>query len=257
MEKLRGTQLNCCTDLTAPNLIFTSYILHGAVWVLRPKKDKTKKGLTRPSYSIVLLLRLKYICDKSASGMLINPRIVFTFTRQRWSSTPFSSYLALLVWRLNIHIIPYHLYLFHLATGRTLYLPFCVVHQKVKPSRYLQKSVHFQHILDQIWAEISCICYKKEPSILPFCIGGRKMKPTMPLSGKNVHFQHILDQSWAEISCICWQKRGAFYLTVLYWRTESETMPLSGKNVHFKNIFLDQVWSEISCICEQKKSRAF
>ncbi len=34
---------------------------------------------------------------KSANRILINPRIVFTFTRQRWSITTFSSYLALLV----------------------------------------------------------------------------------------------------------------------------------------------------------------
>jgi hypothetical protein len=44
----------------------------------------------------------KFICEASASRMLINPGIVFTFTRQRWSSTTFSSYLALLVWRSNI-----------------------------------------------------------------------------------------------------------------------------------------------------------
>ncbi len=57
-------------------------------------------------YSIILLWR-KFTCDKSASGMLINPGIVFTFTRQRWSSTTFSSYLALLVWRSNIWNIPH------------------------------------------------------------------------------------------------------------------------------------------------------
>jgi hypothetical protein len=34
---------------------------------------------------------------KSPSGMLINPRVVFTFTRQRWSSTTFSSLLTLLI----------------------------------------------------------------------------------------------------------------------------------------------------------------
>ncbi len=47
-----------------------------------------------------------YTCDKSASGMFINPRFVFTFTRQRWRSTRFSSYLALLLWRSNKRIIP-------------------------------------------------------------------------------------------------------------------------------------------------------
>jgi hypothetical protein len=44
---------------------------------------------------LVLLLWRKLICSKSARGMLINPRIVFTFTRQRWSITTFSSYLGL------------------------------------------------------------------------------------------------------------------------------------------------------------------
>jgi hypothetical protein len=39
--------------------------------------------------------------------MLINPRIVFTFTRQRWNSTTFSLYLALLIWRSNVRNIPY------------------------------------------------------------------------------------------------------------------------------------------------------
>jgi hypothetical protein len=51
-----------------------------------------KMVLSRPTYSIVIIWS-KFICDKSASGMLINPPVVFTFTRQRWSS----SYLALLV----------------------------------------------------------------------------------------------------------------------------------------------------------------
>ncbi len=39
----------------------------------------------------------KFIYDKSAIGVLINPDIVFTLTFQRWSNTTFSSYLALLV----------------------------------------------------------------------------------------------------------------------------------------------------------------
>ncbi len=37
--------------------------------------------------------------------MSINPRIVFTFTLQRWSSTTFSSYLTLLVWRYTLYLI--------------------------------------------------------------------------------------------------------------------------------------------------------
>jgi hypothetical protein len=44
-------------------------------------------------------------CDQSASGMFINPPIIFTIKRQRWSSTAFSSYLALLVWRSIIRVI--------------------------------------------------------------------------------------------------------------------------------------------------------
>jgi hypothetical protein len=41
--------------------------------------------------------------------MLINPRIVFIFTRQRWSSTTFSSDLSLLAWRSNIRNVPHRL----------------------------------------------------------------------------------------------------------------------------------------------------
>ncbi len=39
---------------------------------------------------------------KSSSEMLVNPRVVFTFTRQRWSSTTFSSLLTFYVWTSNI-----------------------------------------------------------------------------------------------------------------------------------------------------------
>ncbi len=53
--------------------------------------------LSWPTNSTVILLRRKFIYDKSSSGMLINPPIVFTFTRRRWSSTTFSVFLALLV----------------------------------------------------------------------------------------------------------------------------------------------------------------
>jgi hypothetical protein len=60
--------------------------------------------------SIVILLWRKFICDKPASGMLINPHIVFTFTRQRWGSITFSSDLALLEWEDQIYAI----YLIHL-----------------------------------------------------------------------------------------------------------------------------------------------
>ncbi len=73
----------------------------------RTKHYKRKNmELSRPTYGIIvsfaILLRRKFIYDKLANGMLINTGIVFTFTRQRWSSTTFSSYLALLVWRSNI-----------------------------------------------------------------------------------------------------------------------------------------------------------
>ncbi len=54
-------------------------------------------------HRIVIWLWRKFI--KLASGMLINSPIVFTFTRQRWCSTIFSSNLALLVWKSNIRII--------------------------------------------------------------------------------------------------------------------------------------------------------
>ncbi len=63
--------------------------------------------IVRPTYNIILLLWRKFISDKSASGMLINPRIVFTFTRPRWSSNTFSSYLALLVLRYKIRNLPH------------------------------------------------------------------------------------------------------------------------------------------------------
>jgi hypothetical protein len=43
--------------------------------------------MSRPTYSTVILLWRKFICDKSASGLLINPPIVFTFMHQRWCST--------------------------------------------------------------------------------------------------------------------------------------------------------------------------
>ena len=70
-------------------------------------------NLSRPTYSIVILLWRKFICDKSASWMLINPPIVFTFTRQRWSSATLIIYLALLL--KYTHYIS-STYFFHLAT---------------------------------------------------------------------------------------------------------------------------------------------
>jgi hypothetical protein len=54
--------------------------------------------------------------------------------------------------------------------GNSMYLltkkePFCFGGRKVKPCCYLEKNVHFQHILDQIPPEISCICLQhKFPS---------------------------------------------------------------------------------------------
>ena len=41
---------------------------------------------------------------KSSRGMLINPRVVFTLMRPRWSSTTFSLLLALLVWTSNTYL---------------------------------------------------------------------------------------------------------------------------------------------------------
>ncbi len=57
-------------------------------------------ALSRPTYSICItrnIIMAQVIYDKSASGMLINPQIIFTFTRQRWNSINFSSYVSLLV----------------------------------------------------------------------------------------------------------------------------------------------------------------
>ncbi len=39
----------------------------------------------------------KFIYDKSASEMLINPWVVFTFMRQRWSSTMHLQFISSLV----------------------------------------------------------------------------------------------------------------------------------------------------------------
>ncbi len=75
---------------------------------------KTNNILSRLTCRIVILLWHKFICDKSMSGMLINPPIVFTSMRQRWSSTTFSSYLALLVCRSNT---VYAIYLIHLLSS--------------------------------------------------------------------------------------------------------------------------------------------
>ncbi len=66
-----------------------------------------KKRMYSSYYYYGAVLSMK----KSASRMLINPRIVFKFTRQRWSSNIFSSYLALLVWSSNIYIISHVLLL--------------------------------------------------------------------------------------------------------------------------------------------------
>ncbi len=52
--------------------------------------------------------------------MQINPPVVFTFTRQRWSSnvTTFSLLLAFAVWASNTYFIPGSSYLFFLAVGK-------------------------------------------------------------------------------------------------------------------------------------------
>jgi hypothetical protein len=62
-----------------------------------------KKAPDPGSGSATLDLSMK----KSASGILINPPIILTFPRQRWSSTTFSSYVALLVGRSNKRITSY------------------------------------------------------------------------------------------------------------------------------------------------------
>jgi hypothetical protein len=45
------------------------------------------RGLSTVFALLVILLWRKFPYDKSASEMLINPRIVFTFIRQRWRIT--------------------------------------------------------------------------------------------------------------------------------------------------------------------------
>jgi hypothetical protein len=84
------------------NEIFLFELLKGDAFDVRAYakvyQSQISMVLSWPTYSIVILLWRKFICDKkSASGMLINPQVAFTFTRQRWSSFTFSSYLALLV----------------------------------------------------------------------------------------------------------------------------------------------------------------
>ncbi len=50
-----------------------------------------------------------------------NPPIIFKFTRQRWSSTTFGLYLALLVWRSNIRIIPQLNHLLHSSCNKVIF----------------------------------------------------------------------------------------------------------------------------------------
>jgi hypothetical protein len=45
------------------------------------------KNIVAAYLQYVILLWRKFICDKSARGMVINPRIVLTFRRLKWSST--------------------------------------------------------------------------------------------------------------------------------------------------------------------------
>ncbi len=60
----------------------------------------------------------KFISDESASKMLINPPIVFSFTRQSWSSANFSSYSFDGVKSVEIKYTHFNssTYFFHLAT---------------------------------------------------------------------------------------------------------------------------------------------
>ncbi len=61
----------------------------------------------------------RFIYVKIIKSRLINPRVVFTFTRQRWSSTIFSSLLTLIVWTSNVLHTPLSFYLF--LTSPTLF----------------------------------------------------------------------------------------------------------------------------------------
>ncbi len=76
-------------------------------------------------YGIVILLWRKFICEKSASGMLINPPIVFTFTRQRCEDQIYALPTSFILQQ-NIYL----LYTMRRAT-RTMYVIF-----------YFQSSTH-------------------------------------------------------------------------------------------------------------------
>jgi hypothetical protein len=122
--------------------------------------------LSRPTYSIVIFLRRKFICNKSASGMLINPPTVFTFTCQRWSSTTFNSYLALLMLRSKIQVrIIIHpptsfimqLHKFFLGPMKNFQAP-----TEIKKSERLYKDLTYPS-RPKKWNKISCHC----PTQLP------------------------------------------------------------------------------------------
>ncbi len=87
--------------------------------------------MSRPTYSIIVLWR-KFICDKSASGMLINPLIVWTFSRQKWSSNhlQFRSSLGGVKIKYMVRNIP------HLPTVRL------TSHHKINKMHLFHGSVH-------------------------------------------------------------------------------------------------------------------
>jgi hypothetical protein len=46
---------------------------------LHAKAEHAASSVGRPTYSTIILFWRKFICDKSVSGMLINPSIAFPF----------------------------------------------------------------------------------------------------------------------------------------------------------------------------------
>ncbi len=119
----------------------------------RPKNlVRVCRGLPTVFVLRVILLWRMFGNDKSEGGMLINPRIVFTFTCHRWSSTTFSWHLALLAWRSNIlNICTSSTYFFHLATSL-----FYVLLKKVNDSFFKTEVriayIHFESLKG--WSQV-------------------------------------------------------------------------------------------------------
>jgi hypothetical protein len=79
--------------------------------------------------------------------MQINPPIVLTFTRQRWSSTTFGLSLALLVSRSNIHPHTTSLLIFYLQQYEDSFDTL----EGIKVTTSLTQPSHFS-LLVQLWS---------------------------------------------------------------------------------------------------------